>query len=596
MFKDIKAFLVSTFRKIKSKKILKRYPWLVLICLLTILIPIIIGFSYTSIMQRAKQEDMPKVSVSLYDAKGTTLGSSEIDKTIIDGSPLVRIFYDLAASKVKADKPTGFNRNQNFIFVVSEGSESNTYKCYFDENPEQSYLEDKNGQFYSPDKVAYENFMNSKYSEKVYLQSAPPSLSTSSESFIAPTSVDWSYHLQNGKITKSENYTITNEILTYRISGALDFDFSQTPTSAVFKVKNSNNELIFTGSSDDLYSLTAKEGDELLIDLEAVWEQNDNLNAFGTQIYSFKIICSEPSEFFISSSTVYGGQFLIISVSDVERANSIIYNVIKPSDEVQLTSESADMSPPLEEASPEDTEKEIAHTQALEELYSFIPTFTTHGGNAYAFLIIPHDIGNTTFSFFLSCGISKKDFTIEIKEADTHEETITEEDSENLFIGQAKKQAFADILNSTESNAASPIYFRDAFLSPEEYGFAKKYHFNDTLIYKDTSFSLYANIYYTETAGGSAIRAANIGKVVAAESSSVLGNYVIIDHGMGLYTWYCGLSTINVSVGDILKKGDSVGISGSTSLLCNQGTAIFCTINGVITNPDTILGKTIINS
>ena len=598
MFKDIKAFLISSFQKIKSKKILKRYPWLVLICLLTVLIPIILGISYANIMQRAEQEELPNIAISLYDAKGNTLGSSEIRKDIISGSPLVKIFYDLATSKVKADKPTGFNRNQNFVFVVSDGSENKLYKCYFDEDYSKSYLEDESGQFYSPDTIAYSNFMNSKFSEKVYLQSVPPALSTSGKDLITPSTVEWSYHLENEKIARSENYETTENILTYRISGALDFKFSRIPDKTVFKVKNSHHEIIFTGSAEELYSLTAKEGDELLIDLEAYWDKSDDLNAFGKQTYSFKIICSEPSEFSISSNTVYGGEFIILSVSDVERVDSIIYNVIKPAEETEETAESDNATMPSVSEEKEDTEeseKALTQLEALKELYSFTPTFISNSGNAYAFLLIPADIGNTSLSFSLSCGISKEEFTVKIKESPYVDKTVLPvEEDRKILVSEEEKQAFSRLLASTE-HTYSPIYFREKFLSPEEYGLSKIYSFNDKIIYNEDSFKLCANIYSTDISGGTSIRSANIGKVTASASSPLLGNYVVVDHGMGLYTWYCGLSTVNVSVGDILKKGDSVGISGS-SRLCDKGVSVFCTINGTLIHPDAVLGNTVINN
>lgn len=592
MFKDIKAFLISSFQKIKSKNILKRYPWLILICLLTILIPVILGISYANIMQRSEQKELPNIAISLYDAKGNNIGSSEIRKDIISGSPLVKIFYDLATSKVKADKPSGFNRNQNFVFIVSDGSENKLYKCYFDEDHSKSYLEDENGQFYSPDAIAYSNFMNSKFSEKIYSQSAPPLLSTSSQDFVIPSTVDWSYYLENEKIIKSGNYETTESILTYRISGALDFKFSRTPDKATFKVKNSHHEIIFTGSADDLYSLTAKEGDELLIDLEAYWDKTDDLNAFGKQTYSFKIICSEPSEFYISSNSVYGGEFIILSVSDVERVNSIIYNVIKPSDQ---TTETAEVSATSVSEKAKDTEENEKSLAALESLYSFKPTFVANSGNAYAFLLIPAEIDNTTFSFSLSCGISKKEFTIEIKKSPSDNKIVLPSEEEiKTLISEEQKQVFSKILNSTE-HTYSPIYFREKFLSPEEYGLAKIYSFNDTITYNEDSFKLCANIYTTDISGGTSIRSANIGKVTVSTNSPLLGNYVVVDHGMGLYTWYCGLSTVNVSVGDIIKKGDSIGISGS-SLLCEKGVSVFCTINGALINPDAVLGNTVIDN
>lgn len=63
---------------------------------------------------------------------------------------------------------------------------------------------------------------------------------------------------------------------------------------------------------------------------------------------------------------------------------------------------------------------------------------------------------------------------------------------------------------------------------------------------------------------GSPVRAANSGKVVLARDLYYSGKTVILDHGLGLFTYYCHFSRIKVKRGDLVKKGDIVGLVGST--------------------------------
>lgn len=63
---------------------------------------------------------------------------------------------------------------------------------------------------------------------------------------------------------------------------------------------------------------------------------------------------------------------------------------------------------------------------------------------------------------------------------------------------------------------------------------------------------------------GTAIYAAYDGKVVAASYSSTMGNYVMIDHGDGLYTIYMHASALYVSKGDIVTRGETIAAVGST--------------------------------
>ncbi len=63
---------------------------------------------------------------------------------------------------------------------------------------------------------------------------------------------------------------------------------------------------------------------------------------------------------------------------------------------------------------------------------------------------------------------------------------------------------------------------------------------------------------------GTKIYAAYDGIVVAATYSSTMGNYVMIDHGGGLYTIYMHASKLYVAKDDVVVKGEHIAAVGST--------------------------------
>ncbi len=63
---------------------------------------------------------------------------------------------------------------------------------------------------------------------------------------------------------------------------------------------------------------------------------------------------------------------------------------------------------------------------------------------------------------------------------------------------------------------------------------------------------------------GSSILAAYDGDVVAADYSSSMGNYVMISHGSGIYTIYMHASSLKVSKGQSVSKGQVIAAVGST--------------------------------
>jgi murein DD-endopeptidase MepM/ murein hydrolase activator NlpD len=60
--------------------------------------------------------------------------------------------------------------------------------------------------------------------------------------------------------------------------------------------------------------------------------------------------------------------------------------------------------------------------------------------------------------------------------------------------------------------------------------------------------------------------AANSGVIAFTGDLGIYGNTVIIDHGLGLFTLYSHLSSIDVKVGDQIKQHQALGKTGETGL------------------------------
>jgi len=65
-------------------------------------------------------------------------------------------------------------------------------------------------------------------------------------------------------------------------------------------------------------------------------------------------------------------------------------------------------------------------------------------------------------------------------------------------------------------------------------------------------------------ATGTPVHAAQRGRVVLAEELFFAGNTVVVDHGLGIYTFYGHLFEIDVKVGDTLETGAVLGKVGAT--------------------------------
>jgi murein DD-endopeptidase MepM/ murein hydrolase activator NlpD len=83
----------------------------------------------------------------------------------------------------------------------------------------------------------------------------------------------------------------------------------------------------------------------------------------------------------------------------------------------------------------------------------------------------------------------------------------------------------------------------------------------------------------------SPVEAGNSGKVIFAGKNGIYGLMVVIDHGQGIASLYGHLSEIKVAVGDVVKKGDIIGITGQTGLAGGDHLHFSMLIHGVFVNP-----------
>ena len=81
------------------------------------------------------------------------------------------------------------------------------------------------------------------------------------------------------------------------------------------------------------------------------------------------------------------------------------------------------------------------------------------------------------------------------------------------------------------------------------------------------------------------VRAANDGRVVWASNLGIYGNCIVLDHGYALQSIYGHLRQIDVKVGDVVQRGQTMGFEGSTGLAGGIHLHFSMQIDGVQTNP-----------
>jgi len=96
-------------------------------------------------------------------------------------------------------------------------------------------------------------------------------------------------------------------------------------------------------------------------------------------------------------------------------------------------------------------------------------------------------------------------------------------------------------------------------------------------------------------ATGTPVHAPQRGKVALAEELFFSGNTIVLDHGLGIYTFYGHLSEIDVKVGDVLEAGGLLGKVGATGRVTGPHLHWGLTVERARVNP-MLLVKLLVNS
>ena len=83
----------------------------------------------------------------------------------------------------------------------------------------------------------------------------------------------------------------------------------------------------------------------------------------------------------------------------------------------------------------------------------------------------------------------------------------------------------------------------------------------------------------------SEVKAANNGRVIFVDLNGIYGLTIVLDHGQGIASTYSHLSKKVVEVGQLVKKGAVIGLTGQTGLATGDHLHFGMMVGGVFVNP-----------
>ncbi|RXJ78486.1 peptidase M23 [Arcobacter sp. F155] len=163
----------------------------------------------------------------------------------------------------------------------------------------------------------------------------------------------------------------------------------------------------------------------------------------------------------------------------------------------------------------------------------------------------------------------------EVINVDSSKVTLNEKNKKR--VSKEYKEAMK-IYNTTSKT----LYINDKFIYPLETKITSD--FGRKRVYNGSLKSYHSGTDYRAKVG-TKIKAINNGKVVIAKDRFYAGNSIVLDHGNGIYSGYYHLSKMNYKEGDLVKKGDIIGLSGSTGRVTGPHLHFSFRIHGIQVDP-----------
>ncbi len=177
-----------------------------------------------------------------------------------------------------------------------------------------------------------------------------------------------------------------------------------------------------------------------------------------------------------------------------------------------------------------------------------------------------------------------KGISIKIIDGKYKSETITVAKGKVSLNKENKKRTKKEHASAMKiyNTTTDTLYIKDKSIepisSPITSSFGKKRVYNGSLKSYHSGTDFKAKI-------GTEIKAINDGIIVISEDRFYAGNSIVIDHGQGLYSCYFHLSKMNYKSGDFIKKGDILGLSGSTGRVTGPHLHFSFRVNGIQVDP-----------
>jgi len=266
---------------------------------------------------------------------------------------------------------------------------------------------------------------------------------------------------------------------------------------------------------------------------------------------------------------------------------TIITELIKPSFAVSLSATELEQGDTLIITAENVSEEEKITGEFNSKSFDFFPVEQEGKWIALLGIDAKKAPGEYSLSVFLS-GKSEVEEIIKVKKKDFYVTKI-------VITPELEEK------DLTSSNISETIATKDGVIIYEVLGkYSPMAYFNQKFIYplkeiidvgafgnirKDGDITIQHLGVDLDAVEGTPVYAMNDGKVALVQGLTVYGNTIIIDHGLGIYSLYLHLSEFKVSEGEMIERGQLIGLVGNTGWSLGPHLHLSIKVNGASVDP-----------
>ncbi len=510
-----------------------------------IFIPSIVSVVYYNKANGGAADTRNTLSVTMKDIAGNTFvfDRNDGEKSI----ETIASFLDMNNNATEiASIPSTIENNDFYQVTVSTSAKDAGYKYYFTLISADCYFIDGNGKAYQIAEKDAQAFLESPYAASLYENGTPPVLSFGGEHTAKPSASKWSFKNSTGAFTEADTtFSVTEKIETYTMEGGMVMNFSVKPDYFGVKITDkSTNQVVFDDLYENIASLTITDSMQVHAEVSAKWYEDAERDFYGEQTYTFDAALNAPAAFYAGATTLQIGEFICVTGTNVSAPENITFS----------------------------SEPSINYT----------PVFCKDSSSGEVHALIPFNwdltAGNYTLNFAYGGASQQININLTQRTNPFRDRTINIDSNIAATYGSAAAlQRCQETLEPIAQKASAIRYWEGSFLPGADEG-ALKNGFGHNLKVAGTDIQYrHTGIDYALRAGTD-IQAVNAGEVLYAGYLDYSGYTVVIEHGYGLKSWYCHMTSASVAVGDKVEKGVVIGTAGSSGFTGEAGVHIGMTV------------------